>query len=354
MISVFEHPWLSGLFGDEEVATLWSADAQIGHYRAFEAALALALAATGRVASGQGRIAADIIETASIDLVSLTHGTAGDGLPIPDFVAQLRSAAGDAQHAIHTGATSQDVLDTALALTLRDVSAVLQTRLAALQAELVDLQAAHGNAPLMGRTRMQAALPIKVADRLEAWRRPLASHMHALDDLKPMVERLQLGGAVGTRAAFGEDDEAIAEYVAGVLGLHGGPAWHTDRTALAEYAGRLATISGTLGKMGQDIALMAQQGLDEVGIAGGGVSSAMPHKSNPVLAELLVTLARFNATQVAGIHHALVHEQERSGAAWMLEWMILPQMTVTTARALAAASQLCRQIERIGSEVTAE
>ena len=88
---------------------------------------------------------------------------------------------------------------------------------------------------------------------------------------------------------------------------------------------------------------------NEIGLAGGGGSSAMPHKANPVLAELLVTLARFNATQVAGIHHALVHEQERSGAAWMLEWMILPQMTMATGRALTAARSLCGQITQIGA-----
>jgi 3-carboxy-cis,cis-muconate cycloisomerase len=92
---------------------------------------------------------------------------------------------------------------------------------------------------------------------------------------------------------------------------------------------------------------MAQQGIDEVTLTGGGGSSAMPHKQNPILAELLVTLARFNATQVAGMHHALVHEQERSGAAWALEWMILPQMAQATARSLSVASEICRKITSI-------
>jgi 3-carboxy-cis,cis-muconate cycloisomerase len=92
---------------------------------------------------------------------------------------------------------------------------------------------------------------------------------------------------------------------------------------------------------------MAQ--MDEVQISGAGGSSAMPHKQNPVLAELLVTLARFNATQLSGIHHAMVHEQERSGAAWMLEWMILPQMAVATGRALNAATLLASSIEHMGS-----
>ena len=105
-----------------------------------------------------------------------------------------------------------------------------------------------------------------------------------------------------------------------------------------EFAGWLSLVTGSLGKIGQDIALLAQMGA--IVLAGGGKSSAMPHKSNPVPAEALVALARFNATQLSGIHHAVVHEQERSGAAWTLEWMILPQMIVATAASLSRAAAL--------------
>lgn len=100
--------------------------------------------------------------------------------------------------------------------------------------------------------------------------------------------------------------------------------------------------------MGQDILLMSQQGIDEISLRSGGSSSAMQHKKNPVLAELLVTLARFNAVQVGGMHHAMIHEQERSGSAWMLEWMILPQMAMATGRALSAAIEVCQSIESMG------
>lgn len=162
------------------------------------------------------------------------------------------------------------------------------------------------------------------------------------------VARLQLGGAVGTAHVFGEDRDDIARHMAKQLGLKHDPTWHTDRSAVIEFAGQISAITGSLGKIGQDIALMAQQGVDEIVISGGGGSSAMPHKSNPVLAELLVTLARFNATQVSGMHQALVHEQERSGAAWMLEWMILPQMTAATGRALSTCSTLLDQIGSMG------
>lgn len=100
----------------------------------------------------------------------------------------------------------------------------------------------------------------------------------------------------------------------------------------------------------ESIALMAQQGVDAIALSGGGGSSAMPHKSNPVLAELLITLARFNATQLSAMHHSLVHEQERSGAAWMLEWMVLPQMAMATGSATLAAKDLCKKIRQIGDD----
>lgn len=341
-------PWLTGLFGDPEVSGLWSSETQLDHYRAFEAALALALEASGRLPPGQGQAAAEAIGKAELNLTSLADGTLRDGLPIPDLVRQLRIAARPNEVAVHTGATSQDVLDTALALTLRSLSDILLMRLESLDERLADLASRHGDNPLMGRTRMQAALPITVLDRVENWQRPIRCHADTVKALRPKVERLQLGGAVGTRGGLSADAEQIVRRMSDALGLFAGPVWHTDRTAIAEYAGTLSVITGSLGKIGQDIALMSQQGIDEIALASGGGSSAMPHKSNPVLAELLITLARYNATQVAGIHQALVHEQERSGSAWMLEWIILPPMTVITARALSAACDLLDSVTHLG------
>ena len=95
---------------------------------------------------------------------------------------------------------------------------------------------------------------------------------------------------------------------------------------------------------------MAQNGIDEIALSATGTSSAMPHKQNPVLAETLVTLARFNATQLAGMHHALVHEQERSGAAWTLEWMLLPQICIAAGASLRIALELAGSITAMGSD----
>ena len=134
------------------------------------------------------------------------------------------------------------------------------------------------------------------------------------------------------------------------LGLRDpGFCWHTERIGIVDYAQWLAFVTGSLGKMGQDIVLMAQNAMGEFQFDSGGGSSAMAHKQNPVKAEALVTLARFNATLAGGMQHAMVHEQERSGAAWTFEWMMIPQLCVATGASLRNASELLESATAIGT-----
>lgn len=340
MTDAFDHPWLGGLFSDPDMAALWSPEAQLAGMRAFEAAFSRALG---------DEVAARAIEGMGFDMDYLRAGTAQDGVVVPRLVRQMKAQAGDAA-AVHKGATSQDVIDTATAIAMRDTLALIDGRLAVLEEALETLTARFGARPLMGRTRMQAATEITVADRIAPWLLPLADHRARIAEALPRIARLQLGGASGDRRDLGDKADTVAADMAAALGLENPPrAWHAMRDGVAEFAGILSLVSGTLGKMGQDIALMAQQGIEEIALSGGGTSSAMAHKQNPVMAELLVTLARFNATQLAGVHQALIHEQERSGAAWALEWMILPGMAQATGRALSAAIRLAGQVTRIGS-----
>jgi 3-carboxy-cis,cis-muconate cycloisomerase len=159
---------------------------------------------------------------------------------------------------------------------------------------------------------------------------------------------LQFGGAAGTLEKLGGKAAAVRGSLAQELGLADLPQWQSQRAFIAEFAGLLSLVTGSLGKFGQDIALMAQAS-DEIALSGGGSSSAMAHKQNPVAAETLVALARFNATQISAIHQSMVHEQERSGAAWTLEWLVLPQMVVATGAALRLARELADNIQRLGT-----
>ncbi|MBU0643901.1 MAG: 3-carboxy-cis,cis-muconate cycloisomerase [Alphaproteobacteria bacterium] len=346
--SVFDHPWLSGLFGDPEMAAILSPERQMAHMLAFEAAWSRACGTAGIFDPALAEEAARAIESATIDFADIAKGMAQDGVPIPRLIAQLKATAPAA--ALHKGATSQDVVDTALVLCLREASFLIAGRLMALETALKALEDRFGDAPLMGRTRMQAATEITVRDRVLTWRLPLADHLKTLDQSRENVEKVQIGGASGDRKALGDQADLVVSEVAKILGLAPiDKAWHSMRHGLTGYASFLSLITGSLGKIGQDIALMSQQGIEEISLSGGGGSSAMPHKQNPVAAELLVTLARFNATQVSAMHHAMIHEQDRSGAAWSLEWMVLPQMMMATGRALAMAITLINNIERIGT-----
>ena len=348
MADVFSHPWLSGLFADAETAAIWSAEAQLGHMLRFEAEWSRALGAAGTVSAQRATSLADQIAVFAPDLDALAAGTAKDGLPVPELVRQLKAAFGS--DGVHSGATSQDVIDTALAITMVKTAHLLQSRLAGLDTALTTLAKAFGANRLMGRTRMQAATPILVRDRIAAWQGPIVDHKQRLTDILPRIARLQIGGASGDRSALGDAAPHIIAHLEQAFGMPAGEkAWHAMRDNVAEFAGLLSLISGSLGKIGQDICLMSQQGIDEVKIKGGGTSSAMPHKQNPILAELLVTLSRYNAVQLSGVHQALLHEQERSGAAWALEWMLLPPMAQATGRALSTCADLLSAVTWLGS-----
>ena len=146
---------------------------------------------------------------------------------------------------------------------------------------------------------------------------------------------------MGTLDKLGDKGPAVARRVADKLDL-GLPerSWHSQRDGIGELADWLALVTGSLGKIGQDVALMAQTRSTKSALSGGGASSAMPHKQNPVKAEVLVTLARYNAALLGGMHRRMVHEQERSGAAWTLEWLVLPQMLMATGAASGSRLEL--------------
>ncbi|TRW99437.1 3-carboxy-cis,cis-muconate cycloisomerase [Paracoccus sp. M683] len=341
---------MGALTGDAEVTALFTDAAWLDRITRVEAALSLAAGDAGVVPAELARQAADVVLGFRPDMAGLRDGMAQDGLPIPEYTRQLKAAADPAlRPALHVGATSQDILDTALMLALAGLNDRFDAAVTALDSALADLSERLGQQPLMGRTRMQAALPIRAADRLAAWRAPLPRHRERLAQLRPRLERVQYGGPVGLRGGPDgrAEGDAIADALADRLGLHRAPdQWHSARDGIAEYAGWLSLVTGSTGKIGQDLALMAQAG--EVALSGGGTSSAMPHKQNPVGAETLVTLARDNAGQVALMHQAMLHEQERSGAAWVLEWLALPRMLSATARSLDLCQQLIVRIQRMG------
>ncbi|TPL01535.1 MULTISPECIES: 3-carboxy-cis,cis-muconate cycloisomerase [unclassified Mesorhizobium] len=347
-VSPFDHPLLSGLLGDEEAARYFSVEADIAAMLAFERALAEAEAERGVIPRDAAAAIVKALGSFRPDTSRLKAGVAKDGVVVPELVRQIKAAVGAPHDTyVHFGATSQDVIDTSLVLRLRGAVDHIGLLLSENIVRLTGLELEFGNRGLMAVTRMQPAIPIAVRDRIVSWRAPLERHQQRLADVSGRLLVVQFGGAAGTLEKLGGKAGAVRAALAAKLGLADAPQWHSQRDTLAEFAGWLSLTTGSLGKLGQDVALMAQTGSD-IKLSGGGGSSAMPHKQNPVKAEALAALARFNATQLSGMHQALVHEQERSGVAWTLEWLILPQMVVATAAALRLAAELAGQIESLG------
>jgi 3-carboxy-cis,cis-muconate cycloisomerase len=332
---------LQALVGDKAVEAFFSNEAELSALLETEAALARAQAGAGLIEKEAAQKIAEACRSFRPDWNMLAEGLAQDGVIVPALVKQLRAAVGEPHaKAVHFGATSQDIIDTALVLRLKRIVEILGRRIEDLISALRGLRARDGAATLLAHTRMQQALPFTAADKVDTWLQPLERHADSLRNLAPRLLVVQLGGPVGTRSEMKGKGDAVAGAMAGILGLGDAPPWHSQRDRIGEFAAFLSLLSGTLGKIGQDLALMAQNEVGAVCLASGGGSSAMPHKSNPVQAEVLVALARYNAGLLGTLHQALVHENERSGAAWTLEWIVLPQMLMAAAAGLNKAQAL--------------
>jgi len=333
------------LLSDPDALSLFGDAAVIRAMLRVEGALARAQAGLGMIPAGAAERIATIAESLVIPPRDLAAGSASAGVPVPALVARLRQAVGGEEAAhVHHGATSQDIVDTGLVLRLRDLLALLEGRQEALIAVLAGLADRHRHTVMAGRTRTQQAVPVTFGLKVAGWLAPLLRQRRRLAELRPRVLVLQFGGAAGTLSALGDRGLAVADALAAELDLNLPAApWLAQRDGPAELAGWLSLTTGLLGKIGQDAMLLAQSEVAELregGEAGRGGSSTMPQKSNPVSSEALVALARFNAGMTGQMHQALVHGNERDGAAWQLEWLVLPQMAVAAGAALRHAVAL--------------
>src|SRR5918993_1207203 len=175
---------LQALVGDEEVGALFSNEAELSALLRVEAALAEAEAQVGLIGNEAAKRIAEACGVFQADWTGLVAGLAQDGVIVPAFVKQLRTAVGEAHaNAVHFGATSQDIIDTALTLRLKDVIEIFGRRLDALLRALRTLKDRDGATPLMAHTRMQQALPFTAGDKIDTWAQPLERHRNALNAL---------------------------------------------------------------------------------------------------------------------------------------------------------------------------
>ena len=326
------NPIYAALFGDPETEALFSAQAELDAMVRVEVALAQVQSRLGVIPPSAGPAIAAASRRLRIDPASLAQATARNGVPVPALVQEMRRQMGDEPEArhLHWGATSQDIMDSALALRLRQMLDLWDNRLNAILAQLGALADKYATLPMAARTYGQAATPTSFGATAAGWGWPLLDHAQDLARVRGAVLRVSLSGAAGTLSAMGPEGAAVRAGLARALDLSDpGHGWHSDRSGLGRLADWAAAVAVALAKLGEDLLLMTQSGLALVRIEGGGASSTMPQKQNPVGPSALVALGRQLIGLAAVFGAAGVHRQNRDGAAWFTEWLTLPQICVS-------------------------
>jgi 3-carboxy-cis,cis-muconate cycloisomerase len=305
---------------------------------AAEGALSRAAAQVGLVpATAADAVTAACAESFRLDLANVVAKASDAGNPVPPLVRALQDAVGERDAvAVHVGATSQDILDTALVLIARNAISAIDADLVTASGAAARLAAAHRDDVVMGRTLMQQALPTTFGLKAAGW---LAGLDGARLRLAEVVASLpvQYGGAAGTLAASNGSGVAVRTAFAVELGLADGPApWHTVRLPIADLAGALGATAGVIATVAVDVVLMAQTEVAEVSEGGSrGGSSAMPHKHNPVAAISARACARRAPGLVGTLFAAMEQEHERAAGAWHSEWPTLTALLTTVGSAAA-------------------
>jgi 3-carboxy-cis,cis-muconate cycloisomerase len=335
-IGLLQSTLFGDLFGTAAMRAIFGEPAFIAHCIEVEAALARAQSRVGIVpkeaAAAISQVAKALVEHPErIDMERLRRETANVGFPILPLVRQLADQAGEARRWLHWGATTQDIMDSAAVLQIREALDLIEDELTAVRNAVATLAKKHRDTPMPGRTFLQQALPITFGYKAAVWLSMLDRHAARLQELRPRVLVVEFGGAVGTLASLGSGEEATASRreLAKELGL-GEPAitWHVARDTIVETVQYLALVGGTLGKIADDVMLMSSTEFGEAGepfVTGRGASSTMPQKRNPISCGVIIACARALRQQAGLALDGMLSSFERTAAAWHLEWIAVPE-----------------------------
>ena len=318
-----------------------------------EVALAEACADAGVVPATAAAAIRAAARADRFDIAALrTEAIAAGNIAIPvvrRLTEVVAAESSDAASAVHRGATSQDVLDTALVLHLRREGAVLRDLLShAMVAAAVEARR-HKSTVMAGRTWLQQATPITLGLKIVGWLDAIGRSRDRLGEAIDRAMVVQLGGASGTLASLGERGPAVVDAFARRLSLRAPAApWHTHRDRVADVACGLGLVCGTLGKVGRDLTLLAQTEVGEVSetpAAGAGGSSTMPHKQNPVRAVRAIAASVRAPGLVATMLAAMPQEHERAAGGWQAEWETLPALVELTIDAAHATVDVLSSLQ---------
>jgi 3-carboxy-cis,cis-muconate cycloisomerase len=337
------------MFGTPEMRDIFSDSSLVQAWLDVEAALARAEAEVGIIPALAAEEITHQAKADSIDLEALKQQTEIVGYPILPLVrmlaAQCTDGAGDY---VHWGATTQDIMDTGTVLQLRRAYQILTRDLAQLIDVAADLAARYRDTAMAGRTHGQQAAPITFGFKVAVWIGELTRHQERFKAIAPRLFVGQLAGAAGTLASLGANGLPVQQRMMVELGL-GVPliSWHAARDVFTEFVALLAMLCATVGKVGQEIALLQKTEIAEVEEAyvdGKGGSSTMPQKRNPITCEVLMAISNIVPQGVALMCAAMRPDHERATGPWHVEWEVIPEACILTGGALHYATILLRQL----------
>lgn len=342
--SVFDSQVYGELFSGGEASRLFSDSAEVRAMLLVEGALAKAQGEAGVIPQESAAAIGRAVVEIAVDPGVLKWPTGQNGVPVPGLVAAFREEMKAPEHAqyVHWGATSQDIMDSALMLRLRQALTQVETDVKATVQSLGKLAKSHASLPMAARTYGQHATPTSFGAVAAAWGVPLLNLLGELPALRRSCLVVSLSGAAGTSSALGPKAAEVRAAMAKGLALQDpGRSWHTDRTPVLRIADWLLRVNLAFGKIGEDCTALVQSGIQEISLGGGGASSTMPQKQNPVAPSVLTALARQGSGLFTVLQSAALQQHQRDGAAWFTEWMCLPQVVLGAACAARAGSALC-------------
>ncbi|AWB35489.1 3-carboxy-cis,cis-muconate cycloisomerase [Orrella marina] len=348
-VSLLDSALFRDMFGTGAMRSVFDDQATLARYVEVEVALARVQARLGIIPHEAARQIEQLADARKLDMERIKHDTENVGYPILPLVHQISDMCGEAGGYLHWGATTQDIMDMATVLQVRQALALVDADLAELDSILDQMAAQYRDTPMAGRTHLQHALPVTFGYKAAVWLLMVRRHRERLAQLRPRVEVGQFGGAAGTLASLGEQGLAVHQALMEDLGLESSPVtWHVARDGLAEAVQFLGLVTGSLGKIAYDIMLMMTNELGEAFepfVKGRGASSTMPQKRNPISCELITYSARAVRQHCGLMLDALIQDFERATGPWHLEWSAIPESFILTAGALNQAKFMLAGLE---------
>ncbi|KAJ5897431.1 hypothetical protein N7504_007719 [Penicillium tannophilum] len=341
-VSAIDSSIFRTLFGTDEIRKVFDDEAYIRRCIDAEAALARAQSQCGVIPSEIGALVTQRVQESNLDFERLRLETEIVGYPILPLVRQLSDICGEeAGKYVHWGATTQDIMDLASVLQMKEGLDIVERLLRDVIKTLRELSEKYKDTPMAGRTHLQHALPVTFGYKCAVWLSGFQRHLERLEQLRDRTLMVQFGGAAGSLASLGNGNDGlrVRKALAKELDLTDPSiTWHVARDGVAEIANFLALVGGSMGKLALDIIIMSSNELSEVAepfVPHRGASSTMPQKRNPISSEVILAASKILRSNAGLVLDGMVADFERASGPWHLEWVAVPESFVLAVGALS-------------------